>query len=240
MKFEPRFYSNPDSNHCLQASVMIVLNSLVCNISWGHVNNLTEYDANYYSWAIKGALVISEKVAGTIFFSNMDYQRFADEGETYFKEFNANNPAWFELQKKNASPNFLREQGYAKGFLNARNASFKKISLGKNDIERLLTDNLLITLINAGVLANAVSAAHFVVVYQQSESTFTLHDPGPPPKKAFTVQKNDFMRALQLDTIVVPKGQRVYGVEVDRNDPCPCGALHPDGRPMKYKRCCGM
>ncbi|HRZ29885.1 MAG TPA: SEC-C metal-binding domain-containing protein [Candidatus Paceibacterota bacterium] len=24
-----------------------------------------------------------------------------------------------------------------------------------------------------------------------------------------------------------------------RNDPCPCGSKHPDGRPMKYKHCCG-
>ena len=27
--------------------------------------------------------------------------------------------------------------------------------------------------------------------------------------------------------------------KVGRNDPCPCGAKHPDGRPMKYKHCCG-
>jgi preprotein translocase subunit SecA len=26
---------------------------------------------------------------------------------------------------------------------------------------------------------------------------------------------------------------------VGRNDPCPCGATHPDGRPIKYKHCCG-
>ena len=27
--------------------------------------------------------------------------------------------------------------------------------------------------------------------------------------------------------------------EVGRNDPCPCGAKHPDGRPVKYKHCHG-
>lgn len=26
--------------------------------------------------------------------------------------------------------------------------------------------------------------------------------------------------------------------KVGRNDPCPCGATKPDGKPMKYKRCC--
>ena len=27
--------------------------------------------------------------------------------------------------------------------------------------------------------------------------------------------------------------------KVGRNDPCPCGAKHPDGRPVKYKHCHG-
>ncbi|MFH1036491.1 MAG: preprotein translocase subunit SecA [Patescibacteria group bacterium] len=27
--------------------------------------------------------------------------------------------------------------------------------------------------------------------------------------------------------------------EISRNDPCPCGAKHPDGRPIKYKHCHG-
>ncbi|HOX29961.1 MAG TPA: preprotein translocase subunit SecA [Candidatus Paceibacterota bacterium] len=29
------------------------------------------------------------------------------------------------------------------------------------------------------------------------------------------------------------------GAEPNRNDPCPCGAKHPDGRPLKYKHCHG-
>lgn len=27
--------------------------------------------------------------------------------------------------------------------------------------------------------------------------------------------------------------------EVKRNDPCPCGAINKDGKPIKYKKCCG-
>ena len=29
------------------------------------------------------------------------------------------------------------------------------------------------------------------------------------------------------------------GAKAGRNDPCPCGATHPDGRPIKYKHCHG-
>ena len=27
--------------------------------------------------------------------------------------------------------------------------------------------------------------------------------------------------------------------KVGRNDPCPCGAVDADGKPRKYKKCCG-
>ncbi len=35
-----------------------------------------------------------------------------------------------------------------------------------------------------------------------------------------------------------PKFQ-IKNSKIGRNDPCPCGAKHPDGRPMKYKHCHG-
>ncbi|MBI4114900.1 MAG: hypothetical protein HY445_03600 [Candidatus Niyogibacteria bacterium] len=35
-------------------------------------------------------------------------------------------------------------------------------------------------------------------------------------------------------------GKKYSGPEVGRNDPCPCGAKHPDGRPKKYKHCHGV
>ena len=28
-------------------------------------------------------------------------------------------------------------------------------------------------------------------------------------------------------------------IKVLPNQPCPCGAKHPDGKPKKYKHCCG-
>jgi preprotein translocase subunit SecA len=39
-----------------------------------------------------------------------------------------------------------------------------------------------------------------------------------------------------------PNGQTLVASgskKIGRNDPCPCGAKHPDGRPIKYKRCHG-
>ncbi len=36
-----------------------------------------------------------------------------------------------------------------------------------------------------------------------------------------------------------PKSQARVSKKVGRNEPCPCGATKPDGRPVKYKHCCG-
>ena len=35
------------------------------------------------------------------------------------------------------------------------------------------------------------------------------------------------------------KNKPVRVKKVKPNDPCPCGAKRPDGRPWKYKECCG-
>jgi preprotein translocase subunit SecA len=37
----------------------------------------------------------------------------------------------------------------------------------------------------------------------------------------------------------LPAGAPRKGAKVGRNDPCPCGAKHADGRPIKYKHCHG-
>lgn len=55
----------------------------------------------------------------------------------------------------------------------------------------------------------------------------------------FKVQKPETDMTNQLPQQVI----KINGVDgnkkVGRNDPCPCGAKHSDGRPMKYKHCCG-
>ncbi len=41
------------------------------------------------------------------------------------------------------------------------------------------------------------------------------------------------------DVVSSGKPRDKEGNEVGRNDPCPCGAKHPDGRPVKFKNCHG-
>jgi preprotein translocase subunit SecA len=51
---------------------------------------------------------------------------------------------------------------------------------------------------------------------------------------AKTGDSRNFAKAPTVSQGSAPTGK------VGRNDPCPCGAKHPDGRPIKYKRCHGV
>jgi len=46
---------------------------------------------------------------------------------------------------------------------------------------------------------------------------------------------------VKLEEKPIVQNQTVQGTskKVGRNDPCPCGAKHPDGRSIKYKYCHG-
>lgn len=37
----------------------------------------------------------------------------------------------------------------------------------------------------------------------------------------------------------VPQSNRILFSDVGRNDPCPCGKMSPDGKPVKFKKCHG-
>jgi preprotein translocase subunit SecA len=52
---------------------------------------------------------------------------------------------------------------------------------------------------------------------------------------ATTVLKANITRGPSLQTQPAQQNKK----EISRNDPCPCGAKHPDGRPIKYKHCHG-
>lgn len=111
MKVEPKFYENlKDNNHCLQAAVMMVLNTITAEISWEEVNKITEYENNLYSWTPRTTVALAEKIPGTILISSMDHYQFAKQGEEYFRKYNNNSQKWLAKQKEHASPGFNKEQ----------------------------------------------------------------------------------------------------------------------------------
>lgn len=56
------------------------------------------------------------------------------------------------------------------------------------------------------------------------------------PEGSFKVGGNALMGSIAMGE---EKNQSKDSKEINRNDPCPCGATHADGRPIKYKHCHG-
>lgn len=201
----PKFYSNlPDNNHCMQACLMIILNTLVGKITWDEINKLTEYNDDLYSWSVVGAKVLADKISGArLISSSLDYKKFADLGEQYLKRVWKRE--WYDLQKRHASPNFLREHEAAKKLVVRGLSEYKKL-VTKEEIKDYLKHGLIIALIDPHVVENTPgSSGHFVVVYANKNMNFLLHDPGLPPRKRWTVNQDVFMRAYKGDIIVIPK-----------------------------------
>lgn len=201
----PKFYSNlPDNNHCLQASLMIVLNTLSCKTTWNEINKLTRYQDGLYSWSVTGVQVLVAKIPGTkLISSNLNYNRFAKEGNKYLKK--TLSPEWYELQKRNASPNFSEEQETTKKITEKKLSKYKKL-ITMGNIKGYLKNNLIIALIDPHVITGILgSSGHFVVVYDHKNDNFLLHDPGLPQHENWQVNQKIFMKAFRGDIITVPK-----------------------------------
>lgn len=201
----PKFYTNkPDDNHCLQASVLMVLNSLGHFISWEQVNKITRYDDRYYSWTIVAASIISQYIPNTLLVTELDYKKLADDGEEYLKSLWPSQ--WYESQRQHASPGFKREQQFAKDFKGESKLVDHKLS--SEELSNLIKNNLVISLINPYIIrAEDGVSGHFVVVYDSIDGRFIYHDPGNPPVEKAEANKDVFLSAASGEFLIIPKNK---------------------------------
>jgi hypothetical protein len=199
----PKFYANkPDNNHCVQATVLMVLNSLGHSMSWDQVNKLTKYDDRYYSWTIVAASIISQLIPNTRLVTNLDYRKFAEDGEHYLKSHW--NSQWYKLQKRHSSQGFKREQQFAKEFKGEFELASKKPTA--EEICNLSENNLIASLVDPHIIrGDNGTSGHFVLVYDCINGKFVYHDPGYPPAKSAEADMGVFMNALKGEFLVVPK-----------------------------------
>jgi hypothetical protein len=205
MIYPPKFYPNlADNNHCMQASIMMVLNTLYGDTSWDEVNKLTNYENNLYSWSVVAADVLNDKMPGTILISSgLDYGKFAEKGEEYLRSIWSS--AWYNLQKEHASSKFQREQNAVKN-LDKKGLSKYQKYITKGEIIDYLKDHYLIALIDPHIIKNTPGhSGHFVVIYDSVKENFYIHNPGLPPQPGWIVNHDLFMQGFKGDLIIIPK-----------------------------------
>lgn len=114
MKHSPKFFKNFDNNHCLQVRMQMAFESLGVSKSIDEIEKLTDYDKDKWTWTFMAVKPLADQFLGTKMISNMDYSKFAEEGEQFYREHNKSDPARFKNQKAHASPGFAEEREKAK------------------------------------------------------------------------------------------------------------------------------
>lgn len=198
----PKFYPNFDNNHCLQACCMMLLNSYFLPVSWKEIDHLTQYDPKLYTWTLYGVSALVSKVDPNklFFYTGLDLKSFSNDGESYLAEYWSTK--WYRLQKAHASPRFIKEQLVAKLIVDHNLFVQKRIL--SDDLDNFLRKGVVIALVSVGILYNEPgTSAHFVLLYNSTDTTYVLHDPGLPAKESINVDKRQFMKAFREDAIVV-------------------------------------
>jgi hypothetical protein len=160
---------------------------------------------------VQGVVALSKYVRGVKLYSGLDYDRFAREGEAFLTQ--AWDRDWFNVQKKNASPGFVREQAAAKAFV-AGNA-FEHRRLGREELFSALDNHLIIQLTRVDMLyPGQAVGGQFILLYANDDDAVWVHDPGLLPHRANKLSKELIQRACGGrvrgacggDLILIPTG----------------------------------
>ena len=191
---EVPFYKNPDSTHCYQATLRMVLKYFLPNkeFSWTKLDELTEKDDKYGTWTAMGVVNLKKMGFDVVVIDTFNPAAFAERGAKYLIEFYG----------KEVAGGAIKE---TKNLAKARKMNRKYADLGVNQVQpayfalmkRFINQGyVLICHINSRALQKKEGyMGHFVVVYDYSGNNLILHDPGPKhPKKGFKISHKNFLK----------------------------------------------
>jgi hypothetical protein len=224
MIIAPKFFENSDNNHCLQASVLMCVNSLGRKMSFKEIDELIGYNKSLYTWLIQATNQLQKMFPGVKFMSNLDYKKISVNAEKYLKNKWKNSLEHYNDQESHALPHFTNVQNSSKEFLK-NGGTYEKISkkCTKSQLSNFLEENLVIMWVNWNKLYDQPgSKGHFVVVFSEKDSYFIIHDSGQPPRIGKKVKKDRLLEAGGNDLVLIPKEGSPIGKLVNKRDICYC------------------
>src|ERR1700674_1308517 len=192
----PLFCENlPDNLHCCQCCIRMVLAAFGQDMALDEIDAALQFQPGLFTWTISAAALLAERIDGVAIYSELDYRRFAEEGEAYLTEYWS--PDWYSNQKQHASPNFERERKEATEVIHK--ARFENRRLSNDEIYQILSrgDLVIASLDHAILNGTPITFGHTVVAYGVSGPDVRLHDPGPPATKSRRVKWLTFIKALR-------------------------------------------
>jgi len=186
------FYSNtPDDTHCFQAALKMVLKYFLPEkeYSWEELEKKTAKVEGLWTWTMAGILWLKESCFDVVNIEQMDYRRFASEGESYLIEFFGEDVGKEQIEHSDIP----QEVEYARRFADISELRIPYDSEIKSFLEQ---GYLVICNVNSHMLNDKEGyAGHFVVVKGYDDTGFILHDPGLPAFEKRHVRFDVFERA---------------------------------------------
>lgn len=191
------FYANlKDDNHCLQACFKMILKYYFPekNYSFKKLDKLSKHINGKWTWQGAFLLALSKMDFEIVNIENLDYKKFAKEGDKYLKTI------WHKnvFDKQNQFSDLKQEKRIAKKIIEEEKIKVINREASIKDIERYFSNNFLVAVsINPCVLVKKKCYwSHLVLITDINEKTVTFHNPGLPPIENKKVNKRLFEKAM--------------------------------------------
>lgn len=176
MKVSVPFYVNPDTTHCYQACLRMILRYFEPDqdYSWEELDQITAKAKDMWTWPMAGQLWLVDHGFEVRIVESFDYRRFLDEGEAYLVELGGKEVA----AKQIANSKIEQEYEYARQLLE-RVPIETRIPVVSEVCSWLDEGALVICNVNSRTLNGSEGfSGHFVVVIGYTDDELVIHDPG--------------------------------------------------------------
>jgi ABC-type bacteriocin/lantibiotic exporter with double-glycine peptidase domain len=190
----PFVKNSKDNTHCMQASIAMVLGYFNIKTSFKKIDTYTKFKKGGYSYFASSINYLLSQGLGVTLIEHFNYRKFAKEGVKYMEA--SIDTGVFADYKKYIDLDFEQEK-MAENLIN-KNFKFIKRFATLTDIEGFISKGyLVITSINPRKLDGRKGyASHAVVIVGIDKKAVTIHDPGIPAMKNWTVSRKLFLKAF--------------------------------------------
>lgn len=196
MKRVPFYANHEDGNHCMVAVYRSIFHYFLRQkFTWAEIDAFVGYHEGRAAWTLAALTKMADMGFDIRMIEAFDYRAYEEQGRAYLlKRYTEEQLAW-QLEHSN----ILAIQPYIPAFLEM--VQWESRSPVLADIDALLAeDRLVFVSLNARKLDGADGYSnHAVLIFDQIDGQYVLHDPGLPPRPGRHVTRQELWEAMGGD-----------------------------------------
>jgi hypothetical protein len=163
--------------------------------SYEKLDKVTHHHPQRWTWQGAGLIWLAQKGFEVVNIENLDYEKFAAQGEVYLKKLWSKEV--FETQK--AHSELKQEQYIAQQLIQNPSITLLNQTAFITDVENYFNNGYVVLVgINTCVVEEKECyTGHLVVTTDITDKTVTYHDPGLPPIQNKIVPRETFKKAME-------------------------------------------